>query len=344
MAADDEAEFRSVAGQEIRISSPEKPYFPKLGLTKSDVVDYFVEVADALMNTMGNRPVLLQRFPNGVSGKNFFQKRIPDSAPDWLQTTTVETVNGTPSRAIVMADAAHLVWAANLGAFTLHPWPFRVPGEDVDELRVDLDPTPGITFDDVRHAAALTREELLRAGIDSYVKTSGSKGLHLYVPLAPGWNSYDVRGAAVTLARRLSARHPKLLTDAWWKEERGQRVFIDFNQNAPHKTVFGAWSIRARVGAQVSTPISWDELETVVPDELTVLTVPERLATAGDPWSAMYASPQDISELVQEFEAGLHTVGDAPWPPVYPKQPFEPSRVAPSRAKQPDEAEPSSGS
>jgi len=157
---------------------------------------------------MGQRPVLLQRFPNGVGGKNFFQKRIPDSAPEWLQTTTVETVNGTPSRAIVMADAAHLVWAANQGAFTLHPWPFRVPGEDVDELRVDLDPTPGITFDDVRHAAALTREELQRAGVDGFVKTSGSKGLHLYVPLPPGWNSYDVRGAAVTLARRLAARHP----------------------------------------------------------------------------------------------------------------------------------------
>ncbi len=339
MAADDEVEFRQVAGQELRISSPEKPYFPKVGLTKSDVVDYFIEVADALLNTMGNRPVLLQRFPNGVSGKNFFQKRIPDSAPEWLQTTTVETVNGTPSRAIVMADAAHLVWAANQGAFTLHPWPFRVPGEDVDELRIDLDPTPGITFDDVREAAALTRDELARAGITSFVKTSGSKGLHLYVPLPGGWNSYDVRGAAVTLARRLAARHPTLLTDAWWKEERGQRVFVDFNQNAPHKTVFGAWSIRARVGAQVSTPIRWDELETVVPDELTALTVPGRLAEAGDPWADMYEQSQSIDELVDEFRAGLEPMGDAPWPPVYPKQPFEPPRVSPSRAKKdPDDA------
>lgn len=338
MAADDEVEFRTVAGREIRISSPEKLYFPKLGLTKSDVVDYFIEVADPLLNTMGNRPVLLQRFPNGVSGKSFFQKRIPDSAPDWLQTTTVETVNGTPSRAIVMADAAHLAWAVNLGAFTLHPWPFRVPGEDVDELRVDLDPTPGITFDDVREAADLTRQELERSGITGYVKTSGSKGLHLYVPLPAGWNSYDVRGAAVTLARRLSARHPTLLTDAWWKEERGSRVFVDFNQNAPHKTVFGAWSIRARVGAQVSTPIEWSELGTVVPDELTVLTVPARLAERGDPWAGMYAAPQAIDDLVDEFRAGLEPMGDAPWPPVYPKQPHEPPRVSPSRAKKDPDA------
>lgn len=330
-----EDDVREVAGREVAVTSQDKPYFPKVGLTKGQVIDYFLEVADPLLNCMRNRPVLLQRFPNGVGGKSFFQKRIPDSAPEWLETTTVETVNGTPSRALVMVDEAHLVWAVNQGAFTIHPWPFRLPTRDVDELRIDLDPVPGIGFEEVRRAAQLTKDYFDSMGISSYLKTSGSKGLHVYVPLEAGWNSYDVRGAAVTVARHLTERHPTELTDAWWKEERGARVFIDFNQNAPHKTVFGAWSIRARVGAQVSTPIFWSELEHVVPDELTVATVPRKIATDGDPWAHAYASPQDISSLVHEFRDQLETVGDAPWPPVYPKQPFEPPRVAPSRAKDP---------
>jgi len=328
-----EEQIRSIAGREVRISSPDKPYFPKVGLTKSDIVDYFIEVGTPLLNTAGNRPTLLQRFPSGVSGNNFFQKRIPDSAPDWLETAIVETVNGTPSRALVLADLAHVVWAVNLGAFVLHTWPFRVPGTDVDELRIDLDPTPGIGFDEIRSAAALTRAELEADGLESWVKTSGSKGLHIFVPVGPGWNSYDVRGAAVIIARRLAARHPDLLTDKWWKEERGRRVFIDFNQNAPHKTVFGAWSVRARVGAQVSTPIRWDDVGSIDPDALTVLTVPDRVREFGDPWREMYERPQDIGELVSEFRDSLETIGDAPWPPVYPKQPFEPPRVAPSRAR-----------
>lgn len=326
-------QVREVAGRSVTVSSPDKEYFPKVGLTKSDVVDYFLEVATPLLNCMRDRPVLLQRFPNGVGGKSFFQKRIPDSAPEWLQTTTVETVNGTPSRALVMADAAHLIWAVNLGAFTIHPWPFRVPNRHVDELRIDLDPVPGIGFEEIRHAAGLTKEYLDSIGVASFLKTSGGKGLHIYVALDPGWDSFDVRGAAVTVARHLAARHPTELTDAWWKEERGKRVFVDFNQNAPHKTVFGAWSIRARVGAQVSTPIAWADLPSITPDDLTVLSVPQRLRTDGDPWQDMYTAPQDISSLVQEFRDGLETIGDAPWPPVYPKQPFEPPRVAPSRAK-----------
>ncbi len=335
-------QVREVAGREVTITSSDKPYFPKLDLTKGDVIDYFSEVSGPILNCMRGRPVLLQRFPNGVGGKSFFQKRIPDSAPEWLETTTVETVNGTPSRALVMADEAHLLWAINLGAFTLHPWPIRLPERHVDELRIDLDPVPGIGFEEVRAAARLVHDWFTSIGITCYLKTSGSKGLHVYVPLdgsadGPGWNSYDVRGAAVTVARTLAAKHPDTLTDAWWKEERGTRVFIDFNQNAPHKTVFGAWSIRARVGAQVSTPISWDELDTVQPDTLTALTVPAKIEADGDPWAEMYSDPQDISALVAEFQDGLETIGDAPWPPVYPKQPYEPPRVAPSRAKKDSE-------
>lgn len=331
-------EVRSVAGQEVSLTNLDKPYFPKPGLTKGDVLNYFDAVSEPFLRCAGGRPVLLQRFPNGVGGNSFFQKRIPDSAPDWLQTTTVETVNGTPSRALVLADQAHVLWAVNSGAFTFHLWPYRVPGEYVDELRIDLDPVKGVTFDDVRSAAFLVRDWFAERSITSYVKTSGSKGLHVYVPLdgnmeGPKWNSYDVRGAAVTVARSLAAEHEDVLTDAWWKEERGTRVFIDFNQNAPHKTVFGAWSVRARVGAQVSVPVSWDDLADITSDSLTVDSVPERLASHGDPWEHMYDDPQDIEALVMEFRDGLETIGDAPWPPVYPKQPYEPPRVAPSRAK-----------
>lgn len=332
------SEVREIAGHELTLTSLDKLYFPKVGLTKGDLIAYFEAVSEPLLRCVGNRPVLLQRFPNGVSGKSFFQKRIPDSAPEWLETITVETVNGTPSRALVLADLAHILWAVNQGAFTLHLWPYRVPTEHVDELRIDLDPVPGISFEDVRVAAFTVRDWFEARGITSYAKTSGSKGLHVYVPLdgspqGPQWDSYDVRGAAVTVARSLAREFPHQLTDAWWKEERGQRVFIDFNQNAPHKTVFGAWSVRPRVGAQVSTPISWDQLSDIDSDSLTVRTVPNRLDELGDPWEDMAADPQDITALVEEFRDGLESIGDAPWPPVYPKQPNEPPRVAPSRAK-----------
>ena len=335
------SEVREFAGRELTLTSLDKPYFPKVGLTKGDLLAYFEAVSVPLLRCAGNRPVLLQRFPNGVGGKSFFQKRIPDSAPEWLQTSTVQTVNGTPSRALVLADLAHVLWAVNQGAFILHLWPFRVPGEHVDELRIDLDPVPGITFDDVRSAALVVRDWFESRGVTSYVKTSGSKGLHVYVPLdgsstGPQWTSFDVRGAAVTVARSLAREFPDNLTDAWWKEERGKRVFIDFNQNAPHKTVFGAWSVRARVGAQVSVPISWEQLAHITNDDLTVSTVPAFVAEHGDAWETMYDQPQDITALVEEFRDGLETIGDAPWPPVYPKQPYEPPRVSPSRAKKSD--------
>lgn len=331
-------EVREVAGRELTLTSLDKAYFPKVGLTKGDVLTYFEAIAEPLLRVVGGRPVLLQRFPNGVSGTSFFQKRIPNGAPEWLQTVTVETVNGTKSRALVLADLAHVMWAVNLGAFSFHLWPYRTPGNHVDELRIDLDPVPGVTFDDVRSSAFIVRDWFEQKSITSYVKTSGSKGLHVYVPLdgsesGPRWNSYDVRGAAVTVARSLAAAYPDTLTDAWWTEERHKRVFIDFNQNAPHKTVFGAWSVRARVGAQVSVPVSWENLAELRSDDLTVMSAPQCLKQHGDPWEHMYGDPQDISALVDEFKHGLEVLGDAPWPPVYPKQPYEPPRVAPSRAR-----------
>jgi DNA ligase D len=335
MAAEAEHLELDADGRAVAISSPGKVMFPEHGETKADLARYYLTVGEPLMRTVRDRPTLLQRFPNGASGKSFFQKRIPESAPDWLQTTTVSTPNGTTSRAIVMADVAHVLWAANQGCLGFHPWPYRAATPDqTDELRLDLDPSPGVTFEMVREAATEVRAFLGEVGIAAFPKTTGNRGLHLYARVEPGRDSFEVRQAAVSVAREMERRRPDLITGAWWKEERGTRVFIDFNQNAPHKTVFGAWCVRARVGAQVSTPFAWDELEAIHPDELTIRTVPERLATLGDPWAAIDDEAQSIEALVERYRADLAAgIPDNPWPPVYPKMPDEAPRVAPSRAR-----------
>src|SRR4051812_291001 len=255
------------------------------------------------MRTMGGRPVLMQRFPRGASGPSFFQKRVPDTAPEWLSTTTVQTVNGTPSRALVVADVAHVAWAVNLACLGFHVWPMRADdAEHADELRLDLDPQPGTDFADARVAAGELKALLDELGLAAFPKTTGRRGLHVYVRLQPRWDSYAVRSAAVAAARELERRRPDLLTAAWWKEERGKRIFVDYNQNAPHKTVFGAWSVRARPGAQVSTPVRWEELEDVEPDELTLASVPGRVARDGDPWGAIDATPQSLEPLLALHE------------------------------------------
>ncbi len=324
-------------GRPVTITSPGKVLFPKLGLTKLDLATYYLAVGEPLMRWIRNRPVLLERYPNGVGAKSFFQKRIPDSAPDWLTTTTVQTINGTPSRALVIADLAHVLWAANQGVLGLHVWQYTADKPQwADELRIDLDPSPGQTFDHIREAAMHVRLFFAELGIRSYVKTTGSKGLHVYVRVVDGYDSFAVRGASVTVARELARRHSDLITDEWWKELRDGRVFVDFNQNAPHKNVFGAWGVRPRVGAQVSTPFEWDELMDVVPDELTMLTLPDRLAERGDAWADMNDEPQEIAPLVEQFAEDIADgIPDAPWPPVYPKMPNEAPRVQPSRAKNP---------
>jgi DNA ligase D len=324
-----------VSGRELAVTSPEKIFFSGRGETKLDLVRYYLAVGEPLMRAVRGRPTLMQRFPNGAEGSSFFQKRVPDSAPDWLQTTTVTTPNGTTSRALVLADMAHVVWAVNLACLGFHVWPYVHDRPEVaDELRIDLDPQPGVDFDDIRRAAAELRRLLDELGITGYPKTTGSRGLPVYVRLERRWCSYQVRAAAVAAARELERRRPELITAAWWKEERGRRVFVDFNQNAPHKTVFGVWSVRARPGAQVSAPLAWDEIDTVDPDHLTIASVPGRLAATGDPWREMNDRPQSLEPLLELHErdraAGLM---DAPWPPVYPKQPDEPPRVAPSRAR-----------
>jgi DNA ligase D len=323
------------SGRELQITSPGKVFFPERRDTKLDLVRYYQSVEAPLLRAMGGRPVLLQRFPNGAAGPSFFQKRVPDSRPDWLETTIVSTPNGTTSRALVAADLAHVLWAVNLGCLGFHVWPSRAADpEHADELRIDLDPTPGVTFPMVREAAHEVRALLDEQGVAGRPKTTGNRGVHVYVRLQPRWTSYEVRAAAVAVARELERRRPDLLTASWWKEERGRRVFVDFNQNAPHKTVFGAWSVRARPGAQVSTPFAWDELDRIDPDTLTIATVPSRVAEHGDPWEDMETSPQSLEPLLamsrRDLDGGLQ---DAPWPPVYPKMPGEPPRVAPSRAR-----------
>jgi DNA ligase D len=324
-----------VSGRTVEISNPDKVYFPEVGATKFDLVTYYLSVATALERTAIGRPAMLQRFPDGAAGKSFYQKRVPSGAPSWLQTTAVTTPNGTTSKALVLADIAHVVWAVNLGCLGLHLWPYRAADpEHADELRIDLDPRPGGEFDEIRVAARCVRELLDELGVIGYPKTTGSRGMHVYVRLEPRWDSYEVRTAAVALARELERRHPSLLTAEWWKELRGERVFVDFNQNAPHRTVFGAWFARARVGGQVSVPLTWDEVDSIDPEALTIRTVPDRLRRRGDPWAGIDDDPQSLAPLLTMAEhdksSGLH---DAPWPPEYPKQPDEPPRVAPSKAK-----------
>jgi DNA ligase D len=335
MAAKDE-EILELDGREVRITSPGKVLFAEHGETKLDLVRYYEAVGGPLLNTMGGRPVLMQRFPQGAGAKGFFQKRIPDNVPEWLESTEVQTVNGTPSQALVIADLAHVAWAVNLACLGFHVWPLKADDpEQADELRLDLDPQPGTDFAMVVEAARALKELLDELGLAGYPKTTGNRGLHVYVRLEPNWDSYQVRSCAVAAARELERRRPDILTAAWWKEERGERIFVDYNQNAPHKTVFGAWSVRSRKGAQVSTPVAWDELDDIDPDELTVRTVPQRLQADGDPWADM--APQSLEPLLAMHELdSANGLMDAPWPPVYPKMPNEPPRVAPSRARSQD--------
>jgi DNA ligase D len=327
-----------VAGHAVRVTSPDKVMFGQRGETKLDLVNYFLAVGEPVLRAIGRRPVLMERYPDGAGGKSFFQKRVPKGAPDWLETAVVATVNGTESDALVALDLAHVVWAVNMGCLGFHAWPSRYDDQaHADELRIDLDPQPGVTADTLRAAAREAHALAGEVGLAAFAKTTGRRGIHVYVRLEPRWDSYQVRAAAVAFARELERRRPDIVTAAWWKEERGTRVFVDYNQNAPHKTVFAAWGARPIAAGQVSTPFAWEELDELDPASLTVATVPARVAANGDPWQAIDERPGSLEPLLAMSERDMaNGLMDAPWPPVYPKMPNEPPRVAPSRARKVD--------
>jgi DNA ligase D len=329
-------EIIEVAGRSVRVTNPGNVYFPETGATKLDLVGYYLAVGEPLLAALGGRPVMLQRFPHGSTGPSFFQKRVtPTKADPWLTTTVVSTPNGTSADALVIADLAHVLWAVNMGCIGFHVWPTTAadPGH-ADELRMDLDPSPGVTFAMIQEGAAETKALFDELGVVSHPKTTGNRGIHVYARLQPRWDGYEVRAAAVAVARELERRRPDLMTAAWWKEERGSRVFVDFNQNAPHKTVFGAWCVRASPHGQVSAPFDWDELAAIEPRALNIDTVPGRVAVRGDPWASMAANRQSLEPILDMHRRDMaNGLMDASWPPVYPKMPNEPPRVAPSRAR-----------
>jgi DNA ligase D len=325
-----------VAGQEVRLSSPDKVYFPRNGTTKLDLANYYIAVGEAAVRHLRDRPTVLKRWVDGVDGDFFFQKRIPATAPDWLETATVTFPSGRTARELVPNDAAHLVWGVNLGVIDWNPWQVRRQDLDrPDELRVDLDPGPEVPFDEVRQVALGVREVLTDHRLIGFPKTSGSRGIHVNVRIRPEWDFLAVRRAALALAREVERRMPHRATSKWWKEER-EGVFIDYNQNARDRTVASAYSVRAVPDARVSCPLHWDEVADVEPAELRIDTVPARLAARGDPSAAIDESPgslEGLLELAARDEAG--GLGDAPWPPHFAKQAGEGRRVAPSRARKP---------
>jgi len=322
-----------VAGQEVKLSSPGKVYFPKPGWTKLDLARYYLDVADAALVHLRDRPTVLKRFVNGIEEEPIWQKRVPQRIPEWLQTATVDFPSGRTAEELCAADAAHLVWANNLGVIDFNPWPARRGDLDhPDELRVDLDPTPGVGWEDVRRVALVVREVLEEHELRGWPKTSGSKGMHVNVRIAPEWTFTEVRRAALALAREAERRTP-LATSRWWKEER-HGVFVDYNQNARDRTVASAYSVRPTPDARVSTPLTWDEVPDVEPRELRLDTVPGRLRATGDPAAEIDAHAGRLDALHaladRDEDEGL---GDAPWPPHFRKQAGEPKRVQPSRER-----------
>lgn len=321
-------------GHELRLSNPGKVFFPERGLTKLDLVNYYVECEEAVVRHLRERPAVMKRWVDGVEGKPFFQKRVPDSAPDWLQTATVTFPSGRHAREIVVNDAAHLVWGVNLGVIDWNPWPVRRADLDrPDELRIDLDPEPGIDFDEVRRVTLTVREVLQEHGLRGFPKTSGSRGIHVFVRIVPEQGFDEVRRAALALAREVERRLPGRATTRWWKEQR-EGVFIDYNQNARDRTVASAYSVRAVADARVSCPLEWAEVPDVDPAELRLDTVPARLRERGDPSAGIDGHAGRLSSLLElaarDEREGL---GDAPWPPHFRKQKNEPRRVQPSRAR-----------
>jgi DNA ligase D len=322
-------------GRKVRISNPDKVFFSARGETKLDLVRYYLAVGAGALRGVRERPTVLKRYPNGAGGEFFYQKRVPDPLPEWMETVTVTFPSGRSARELCPVDVAHVVWAANLGCLDLNPWAVRRSDVDhPDELRVDLDPQPGVEFSTVRRIALEVKSVLEGLGLVGWPKTSGSRGVHVYVRIEPRWDFLEVRRAALALAREVERRLPDLATSKWWKEERGTRVFLDYNQNARDRTIASAYSVRANPEGKVSCPVTWVEMETVEPGDLTIATVPARFAKLGDVGAGIddrAFSLQPLLDLAARDEA--QGLGDAPWPPHFPKQQGEPKRVQPSKAR-----------
>ncbi|MEW1958627.1 non-homologous end-joining DNA ligase [Kineococcus sp. NPDC059986] len=335
------AEELDVDGTPVRLTSPDKPYYPALGEagTKRHVVEFYRLVAPALLTAVRDRPTYLQRFPDGVEGEEVYQKRVPKSAPDHVETVHVTFPSGRSADAIRPTNAATLVWAAQQATITFHPWHCTAPDVDhPDELRIDLDPQPGTGFAQARTVARDVLHPLLtELGCEGFVKTSGGRGLHVFVTIEPRWTFTEVRRAAIALAREVERRADGLVTSAWWKEERGETVFVDYNQNARDRTIASAYSLRRTARATVSAPLSWEELtDDLDPDDFTLTTFPARYAEVGDLWAARGERAHSLEPLLALADAdGDAGLGDLPYPPNYPKMPGEPQRVQPSRARNP---------
>ncbi|WP_264669420.1 non-homologous end-joining DNA ligase [Arthrobacter sp. VKM Ac-2550] len=321
--------------REMRISSPSRVLWPDLGLTKLDLARYIADVGEAFVVANGDRPVSLQRFPEGIDGEMFFSKNPPKGVPEFVRSVKVVYPSARSHPQLVIDEPAAAVWAVQMNTIVFHPWPSRAGNSDnPDQLRIDLDPQPGTDFDDAVPAALELRSVLAEAGLTAFIKTSGNRGLHVFAPIEPTREFLDVRHAVIAAARELERRMPQQITTNWWKEERGERVFVDFNQANRDRTMAGAYSPRALPQAPVSCPLEWDELETADPKQFTIATVPDRLRTTGDPWADMHASPGTIDVLLKWWERDLAAgLGEMPFPPDYPKMPGEPPRVQPSRAK-----------
>ncbi len=323
-----------VAGREVAVTNPGKVFFPRTGHTKLDLIRYYLAVADGALRGVGGRPMALKRFPNGAEGDFFFQKRAPSSRPEWIEAVELSFPSGRTAHEIVVRDAAQLAWVVNLGCIDLNPHPVRADDlEHPDELRVDLDPVPGVEWSTIREVALVTNEVLEEFGLVGWPKTSGSRGIHVYCRIERRWTFPEVRRAALALAREVERRVPDLATSRWWKEER-HGVFLDYNQNAKDRTVASAYSVRPTPDARVSTPLAWDEVPTCRQEAFTLETVPRRFERIGDPWEGIdrtVGSLEALLELAAEHEAA--GFGDAPWPPHFAKAPGEPPRVQPSKRR-----------
>ena len=325
--------------REVGLSSPNRVIWPELGITKRELAEYFIAVATPFLNANGNRPVSLQRYPDGIEGESFFSKNPPKGAPDFVEAVTVTYNSGRRHPQLVLTEIASAVWAAQMNTVVFHPWASLADDTDNPvELRIDLDPPDAAGFAEAAAVAPALREVLAEAGLEAYLKTSGSRGIHVFCPIVPEWEFLDVRHAVIAAGRELERRLPEKVTMNWWKEERGDRLFIDFNQANRDRTMAGAYSPRALPGATVSMPLEWDELAEADPAAYTVRSVPARLAERGDPWAGLLDRPGRIDTLLEWWQRDLDAgLGELPFPPEFPKMPGEPPRVQPSRAKKTDD-------